>query len=290
MADTEQSKILASLKKKSKTAYAKVKDNEAKAAPGRLPAGLRGARGKVTATLDTWDDGKPRINFNVTCTEPEECRGSMGRKTDTLDEDKFNTYDENIDNAQNDLKLLGFTEEVTSSVDMADCLGKVLKRLEKGAVECVFNTGAKLDKNGYPRLYFEENENGDTTTAEETEDTTEAPFSGIGEKADNGDEDAQAVLTERAGELGLDVNEIDTWAEVEEQINNLSGDDEEETDTDNPEIEEGDRVKTHPDYFEDGNSYEANVLEVLDGEVRVQFTSDDTIDTVPLDQIEVIEG
>jgi transcription antitermination factor NusG len=155
---TSQSKILAKLQKRSKGAYQKVKDHEAKAGGRSLPGGIEGGIAEITnAKLDETKNGDPYFFIYSTVTSPPEYQGVFVGLMYQLYEDQYATLEDKFDRLCNDLKLMhpDLEKIIIAAKDESEMITKVEAWLKKSKISFVFNTGRKQKKDGTYSIFVQ---------------------------------------------------------------------------------------------------------------------------------------
>jgi len=249
MATPEQVKILNRIKKKAGTAYQKARTKPPVARGQQLPAGIINgyARFADFKLAETDDNKKPYLSLTGIVRSPEEYSGARATQMVWLCESDYNTMEEAIDELYNVLQLLGIDTSTDEFAVGMDPVLKALERLKKEKRPYKFNTtgskrGTKIFIQGIldddelaalaaieggdeeePQQEDEPDEQEEETSSEaegEEEgevDSDDSPvdFAGLGEAADEGDEEAMTILAEAATEAGIDHESYDSWEEIE---------------------------------------------------------------------------
>lgn len=145
----EETQILAKLRKRSKSNYKKVKEVEAKAGGKVLPLGLENGIAQITGTkLGEDKNERAYIYLYSSVIEPESHKGVANGFYFPLEEDNYNTEEENQSKFTVALKLLGYEEVVNSHDDLFTLISDIGERIEQDKPVYYFNTGRKVRTNG----------------------------------------------------------------------------------------------------------------------------------------------
>ena len=239
-------------------------------------------------------DGKVQI-VNVEDVEVKGQRTSiMLPLCNTGEGKRAKTDDENVQNALNELRKLG-GEDCTVTVEDDKTLIALLEELKDQGILFKFSTSDSTPTKEYPEPRVWENwfgavdedeaglddeEEEDPEEEEEVEEEAEEeeegddaeedkiPFEELGEAADTGDDEAEARLTELAGENDLDPDEYPTWAELATALaspdleGEVKGEEEEEEEEENSEEEADDPEKGEVYLYKPPKARKAKEIEV----------------------------
>jgi hypothetical protein len=155
----------------------------------------------------------------------------------TNSQGKTTSFDDHVSTALNELRKMGVD---TSGLEEIGDLPDLLESIKTAGIFFKYGTSSSDPTSAYPEPRTWENwygsrglEDYTPDTEDDVEDNTEAsepsepepeePADSSSEKtdgklADEGDEDAQARLTEEASGFDIDTNDYETWVEVENEI------------------------------------------------------------------------
>lgn len=145
MAKASQSKTLAKLKKRSKGAWSRSRETEAKAKGQMLPGGItKGVAQLSSYKLDEDKNGDPYFSITGIVMEPEEFAGMKAVTFHSIKETKQKTVEDKLDGLSSDIQLLGGEVDGT---DLDDLPG-ILKGLVEDSPFYFFNTWAPDETRG----------------------------------------------------------------------------------------------------------------------------------------------
>jgi ribosome maturation factor RimP len=252
-ASTEQSKILAKLRKRRKDVnYDKIKETEAQAGGRKLPGGLKDAVAVITGAdiVERGQNDTPCFIINATCVEPEECKGIGCDVSYFLEDSEYENYSDVIGRLLNDLKLMGFEDEVTAADDENELMEKIMELCsdKDNQLAYTFNTANRANKSGYYRVYVQ---------GLPDEDYEIPNLDGSPQEEAKAKKDGYSKQKKTPKKSAFSV---------------------------------GDKVTTSNDHFDDGNDYTGEVTEVDGDSITVHFDDDDTTDIVPANNLTKIES
>lgn len=155
MVVTEESKILAGVKKRSKGGHDRVKDRKPRSGNRKLPGGIKNGVARVTGYKIALDkNDQPFFQIQATCVEDSEGSeefenagvfiGLMHR----FEEDDYRTEEQNVEDMYRDLKLLGYDHVIQANDDQSDVVREVGPMLAQDKPFFKFTTGNKPTKRG----------------------------------------------------------------------------------------------------------------------------------------------
>lgn len=298
---SNESKIIARMKKKSADAYAKVKDTEAQAGGRKLPGGLENERAMlIDAKFDENRYGKAYFMLYYSAETPDEYKGVNGTLYYSLEANDFQTEDECMQKLSNDMQLLGFdTTQFDNSIELCIHVKQTIKKQKKRPF--LYDTGTRTNDKGEYRTFVADSREMDDDGGEEERKPRRgkakrpSPFV-VGDRVETtgdyyGDGNTYYGVVEAVDGGTISVRFDDDNALDEIPAANLiksAGEGEEPEDEEGGEnvpFEEGDAVVTTGDYFEVGEEYEGTVVSVNDdGTATVEFEDGET--DVPLKNLE----
>ena len=159
--NTSESQLLAKLDQSTKTNYEEVKKMEKDSGGGggkRLPAGLKDAVCQIIGTeMKEYDnDGGIYLRINAITLEPAEYSQVPCNVFLNLQEDRFNSESTNQNRARSYFENLGYEELVQNPTRFAMMVNEVCTAIEHDKPFVKFNTGNKLNKNGYATVFHNE--------------------------------------------------------------------------------------------------------------------------------------
>lgn len=228
-----QAEILAKLRKTGAAAHQKVKDAEASVKAGPLPAGIKGGTSKVT-NINLDDKGKgPYIYLYSTVVTPDSFKGAFCGKLYQLYETQYRSYEDNLAEFYNDMKLFGYESLITKAKDPGSAIEKVMEQIVKDGPVIEFDTGNKLQKDGSARIFFKGL--ADSQAVDVEDDVQETPKKT--KPAVNGKAKGKS-----GGSMFDDEDEEEEVEDTEEDKDDEDEDEEEEADDEEDEEEDAEYV------------------------------------------------
>jgi len=240
-----KSRLLAKLKKKSKGAWKRSRETEARAKGSMLPDGIvRGVAKLSSYKFDEDKNGNPYFMITGIVVEPSEYAGQRATTSHFIKETQTKTVEDKLDGLSSDIQLLGGDVSGAEIDDLPD----LLEGLCKDGPHYFFNTW-KPD-NGQTMVFIQ----GLADDWEPEEDEEDADD----EDADDSDED----------------EEEDDAEEDEGEDEDPEDEDAEEEDEDEPDPEDEDEGdEEDPDDEDEGDEEEEDDWEPEKGDVYLYATS-----------------
>jgi len=274
--DQATSEILAKLKNRSSGAHENIKDADAQVGGKTLPGGMKEAKAQViSARLATYQsgeyEGEPYMFVDARCVDPESLHGvRLGTELMyPLSESMFASAEENLETFYNDMKLIGFKDEILAAQDEVEVIQLVheyMNNKDKNPIVFVFSTAARERKSkGKPTGTFPLNIQG------VPEEGYEPPDLKMGKQESNGEPTKKTVKSKiktAKGAKGAKAPKKRAKGKVEAPFG------------------ENDSVKTLNDHFEDGEVYSGVVQSVGNDFCVVTFDDDGSTSDVPFTNLE----
>jgi hypothetical protein len=151
--DVSQSAILAKLQQRATGAYERIKQTEARPGGRTLPGNLKKAVGQITGAkiAESEKNGSPYIFLYARCVEPLEHHGLSCQQIFGLWDDQYNTFEDNFEELVNNLKLLGYSEQIEGSSEnefFGNVLPWILEDLNERKPYFIFNTSNRAKNDG----------------------------------------------------------------------------------------------------------------------------------------------
>lgn len=158
MAQTEQSKAAARMRKRSRGGYEQAKETEGRPNTRMLPAGVKDAIGKTTgAIFEENENGVPVFTIQGVTVEPEEYDRMRCDLRFWFQDSQYNKYEDIVEDFVAHCKMLGLHDLVEVARDEAELCISVAEYLNDPDVEIPFrfDTYRKLNKSGYPIIQLQ---------------------------------------------------------------------------------------------------------------------------------------
>jgi len=284
MANTEQSKLAAALKKKYKKGYASAKKAEASSG-GRLPGGLRDAVGAITGMQLQDSQYGPTLKVTASCEDPEEHKGrGCGFFINLTDDRKDDEEVQAIICTR--LKAIGFESIVDAAKDIGECVIKCCDAVEKSVknkkpYRFLFNTGTR-EKNGYYPIFPNE----PYTPDDEEPSGSFTPGERVvvdGSVFDSEENYPGVVVSATEEEVEVKFDDDDSVDTIDISLVSLE---EETAGEEEGEFKVGDAISVSPDHYGDGETYLGTISEINDDVATIEF-EDGSLDDVPLSSVEL---
>ena len=227
---TDRSKLLNSLKKRSKGAWKRARATDAKAKGSRLPDGLVNAVAKLTGWKMAMNKkNHPYFTLTGVVQEPEEYLGVKATVIHTISETQSKTIEEKLESLSSDLQLLGADMEGVELDDLPD----VIEAWVEEGPYFKFNTWNPGDRDS-PFVFVQ-------GLAEDWEDADEDEDEEVDEEEDEeDDEEVDDDDEEEEYEEEEEEDPDDSEEEEEDEEEYEDEDEDEEVDEDEDEDEEVD--------------------------------------------------